>query len=190
MSIVLQGSTSGSVTLQEPAVAGTTVLTLPAVSGTILTTTSPKVGNVIQVVNVQSGSYTSSTGTFPFDNTIPQNTEGTELFTVSITPTSSASKLFIQAVACLGNSAGDWMTIALFQDSTANSLAANLAYQATATGTLMMPLHYYMTAGTTSSTTFKIRYGSNGSTTYVNGNSSAKYGGVLISSLTVMEIAA
>ncbi len=51
MSIVLVGSTSGSITLQEPAVAGTTVLTLPAVSGTVLTTTSPKAGNVIQVVN-------------------------------------------------------------------------------------------------------------------------------------------
>ena len=37
MSIVLQGSTSGSVTLQEPAVAGTTVLDLPAVSGTVVT---------------------------------------------------------------------------------------------------------------------------------------------------------
>ena len=40
MSIVLQGSTSGSVTLQEPAVAGTTVLDLPAVSGTVITTGS------------------------------------------------------------------------------------------------------------------------------------------------------
>jgi len=38
MSIVLQGSTSGSVTLQEPAVAGTTVLTLPATSGTVALT--------------------------------------------------------------------------------------------------------------------------------------------------------
>lgn len=38
MSIVLQGSTSGSVTLQEPAVAGTTVLDLPATSGTIAVT--------------------------------------------------------------------------------------------------------------------------------------------------------
>jgi len=45
MSIVLQGSTSGSVTLQEPAVAGTTVLTLPAVSGTVLTTTGQLIGN-------------------------------------------------------------------------------------------------------------------------------------------------
>jgi hypothetical protein len=40
MSIVLQGSTSGSVTLQEPAIAGTTVLDLPATSGTILTSSS------------------------------------------------------------------------------------------------------------------------------------------------------
>ena len=35
MSIVLVGSTSGSITLQEPAVAGTTVLDLPATSGTL-----------------------------------------------------------------------------------------------------------------------------------------------------------
>ena len=36
MSIVLVGSTSGSVTLQEPAVAGTTVFTLPAASGEVM----------------------------------------------------------------------------------------------------------------------------------------------------------
>ena len=35
MSIVLVGSTSGSVTLQEPAVAGSTILDLPATSGTL-----------------------------------------------------------------------------------------------------------------------------------------------------------
>ena len=36
MSIVLLGSTSGSITLQEPAVAGTTTLTLPATTGTVV----------------------------------------------------------------------------------------------------------------------------------------------------------
>ena len=41
MSIVLVGSTSGSCTLQEQAVAGTTVLTLPTTSGTIAITASP-----------------------------------------------------------------------------------------------------------------------------------------------------
>jgi len=41
MSLILQGSTSGSVTLQEPAVAGTTVINLPATSGTVALTASP-----------------------------------------------------------------------------------------------------------------------------------------------------
>ena len=53
MSIVLVGSTSGSITLQEPAVAGTTVLTLPAVTGTVITTGSPQSGSVLQVVHAQ-----------------------------------------------------------------------------------------------------------------------------------------
>ena len=36
MSIVLQGSTSGSITLQEPAIAGSTTINLPATTGTAL----------------------------------------------------------------------------------------------------------------------------------------------------------
>jgi hypothetical protein len=36
-SVVIAGNTSGTVTLDAPAVAGSTVLTLPAVSGTVLT---------------------------------------------------------------------------------------------------------------------------------------------------------
>ena len=36
MSIVLVGSTSGSITLQEPAVSGSTVLDLPATTGTVV----------------------------------------------------------------------------------------------------------------------------------------------------------
>ena len=41
MSIVLVGATSGSVTLQEPAVAGNTVITLPSTSGTLLQSGTP-----------------------------------------------------------------------------------------------------------------------------------------------------
>jgi hypothetical protein len=83
MSIVLQGSTSGSVTLQEPAVAGTTVLDLPAVSGTILTTTSPKAGNVIQVVQGKLSTSFSTSSTSVVDTGL----------TASITPTSATSKV-------------------------------------------------------------------------------------------------
>ena len=44
-SVVIAGDTSGSVTLQAPAVAGTTTLTLPATSGTVLTTSSPQIAS-------------------------------------------------------------------------------------------------------------------------------------------------
>jgi hypothetical protein len=94
MSIVLVGSTSGSITLQEPAIAGTTVLDLPAVSGTILTTASsgqsiPKAalptGSVLQVVN-------SSYGTETQNNTSTYADTG---LTANITPLYSTSKILI-----------------------------------------------------------------------------------------------
>jgi hypothetical protein len=62
MSLVLLGSTSGSVTLQEPAVAGTTTLTLPAVSGTILQSGTT-------VTEAQGGTGTT-TGYYGFKNRI------------------------------------------------------------------------------------------------------------------------
>jgi hypothetical protein len=82
MSIVLVGSTSGSVTLQEPAVAGTTVLDLPATSGTLLTTgttvtaaqggtglTSP--GTAGNVLTSNGTSWVSSTPSVPSAGTGP-----------------------------------------------------------------------------------------------------------------------
>jgi hypothetical protein len=72
MSIILQGSTSGSVTLQEPAVAGTTVLTLPAISGTALvaptaltvpnTTGTVMVSGNMPAFSAYAGSATSLSG--------------------------------------------------------------------------------------------------------------------------------
>jgi hypothetical protein len=53
MSIVLLGSTSGSVTLQEPAVAGNTVIDLPATSGTMAVTGgSPSFTNMTATGNM------------------------------------------------------------------------------------------------------------------------------------------
>ena len=65
MSIVLVGSTSGSITLQEPAVAGSTVLDLPATSGTVALTSqisTPKVINVERIQNSTRASIASLGG--------------------------------------------------------------------------------------------------------------------------------
>ena len=67
MSIVLQGSTSGSCTLQEQAVAGTTTLTLPTTSGTVaLTSDVVGVGQTwtsfTSGTRVSGTTYTNNTG--------------------------------------------------------------------------------------------------------------------------------
>jgi len=56
-SVVIAGDTSGTVTLDAPAVAGTTVLTLPATSGTVITGT----GGVVSAAN--GGTGLTSVGT-------------------------------------------------------------------------------------------------------------------------------
>jgi hypothetical protein len=85
MSIVLVGSTSGSCTLQEQAVAGTTVLTLPTVSGTVLTTGSPQSGGVIQVVNATYGTEVASSSSTYADTGL----------TATITPKFATSTILV-----------------------------------------------------------------------------------------------
>jgi len=68
MSIVMLGSTSGSCTLQEQAVAGTTVLTLPTTSGTVLTTGSTFAGTGPAFSAYQSSAQSISANTFTIIN--------------------------------------------------------------------------------------------------------------------------
>lgn len=160
--------------------------------GPVVTTVTP--GTVLQVVNYQTGTVATGTTLIPLDNTIPQNTEGDQYMSLAITPKSATSKLFIQSVVYLASSAtGTFLTSALFQDSTANALAAATAYAAyTNGGTLPVCINYYMTSGTTSSTTFKIRAGARDAGTMTfNGTGGAQvFGGVSASSITITEIAA
>ncbi len=86
--IILNGSTSGSVTLSSPAVSGTTTLTLPTTSGTVLTSASNTnfpTGSIVQVV------YASTTTAFTTTSTTLQDTG----FSASITPTSSSNKILV-----------------------------------------------------------------------------------------------
>jgi uncharacterized membrane protein YgcG len=146
---------------------------------------------VLQSVNSQTGAVATGSTTIPLDDTIPQNTEGTEFLTASITPTKSTSKLLIQVVIVLSASTGNqFLACALFQDSTANALAVTNTYNNQATGTSQLTLNYYMTAGTTSSTTFKVRAGGSSAGTFtLNGTGGGRsYGGAMASSITITEL--
>lgn len=147
-------------------------------------------GFVVQVVKTQTSAYISGTTQMPFDDTIPQNTEGNEFMTLAITPKSSTNILVIEVTAFLSSSVSNALSMALFQDSTADAIAATMGPRidisnAYGTGRLV----HTMVAGTTSSTTFKFRAGlAAAGTVAINGSSGArKYGGVSASSITITE---
>ena len=166
--------------------------TMPAWDGSALTGITGG-GKVVQVVNTQDGEVATGTTTLPNDDSIPQNTEGDEYMTLAITPTNTNNKLLITCEAYFANTNSvNTMVIALFQDSTAGALASGwVATAHSASDRRDGTLVHYMTAGTTSSTTFKIRIGCDGAgTTTFNGVSSGRQqGGVMASRLTIMEIA-
>ena len=145
-------------------------------------------GTTIQTVNYQTGVYVACSTVMPEDDTIPQNTEGNEVMTLAITPTSATNKLKID-VLVTGYLSNNVMSMGLFQDSTASALAAVSAGQYGAPSDTTKLTHY-MTAGTTSSTTFKVRCGVNSASTFeFNGlNGGRKFGGVAASSITITEI--
>lgn len=159
--------------------------------GTVLTTTSVLTtqGQVLQVVNYQTGAFATGTTAIPQDNTIPQITEGNEYMTLAITPKSATSKLVIAIIVQGSVNVADWASMALFQDATANALACGWNYLTTATAGMPLTLTHYMTSGTTSSTTFRVRIGTNGGNTFsINGAAAARFGGTLASSITITEV--
>lgn len=76
MSIVLQGSTSGSITLQEPAVAGSTVLDLPASSGNVVVDSATQ---TLTNKTIQGGQWTSPSGSTITSGTAVASTSGTSI---------------------------------------------------------------------------------------------------------------
>ena len=164
----------------------------PTTSPTWWTTFIPS-GSVSQVVNSQTGAASTGSVALPVDNTIPQNTEGTEFLTATITPRSALNKLKIEVNINISCASAVYCAIALFQDSIANALAANYGSRPTGNGeNVPLTITYYMAAGTTSPTTFKVRGGSSsGAQVTLNGSGgSSLFGGVMISSITVTEIMA
>ena len=147
-------------------------------------------GIVCQVVGNTTGAVATGTTTIPQDDTIPQITEGTEFMTQAITPKATTNKLLIEVNAFVTHSvASVALQGALFQDSTANGLAACQQYMATGTGRVILMLRHIMTAGTTSSTTFRFRAGGEvaGTMTFNGISGNRFYGGVSLSSITITE---
>jgi hypothetical protein len=144
----------------------------------------------LQIKNVQNSAY-SAVAQIPYDDTIPQNTEGTEVMTLAITPKSATNLLKIDVVVNGADATSPVVFIgALFQDSTANALAVACSPNDSASiEATNVAFSYYMVAGTTSETTFKVRCGSGsaGGGSFNGSGGARKFGGTMASSITITE---
>jgi hypothetical protein len=144
----------------------------------------------VQRAYTSSGAVDTTTTALPPDDTIPQNTEGKQAFSLSITPTSAAHVMRIRSILYCAGSADGRIANALFQDSGADAISTGYNDMGAVNVAGPIPVDHQKLAGTTSSVTFAVRYGSGSGTITLNGFSSArKYGGVLNSFLEVEEFA-
>lgn len=151
-----------------------------------------KPGDVVQMVRTAFPNPATGSLAMPFDNSIPQITEGDQYMTQAITPSSVVSLLKIETVGYFSNNNVNAQVMALFQDATPNALTACCNEIAFTNALTLEKLCWLMQAGTTSTTTFKVRAGmafsGGGAVMSFNGIGGAgEFGGVQNSYIEVIE---
>lgn len=144
---------------------------------------------------VQSGTMRNYTCiSIPADNSIPQNTEGTALpdYDCAVTIESATSKIYARVgINANPNGVAAQNVLALFVDSVANALAAQVVYSAAATG--QFPIAYLdveIPNPGAGAHTYKLRMGglsSSIATTFNGTNGTAYFGGTFYSYLEIVE---
>jgi hypothetical protein len=149
-------------------------------------------GSVVKTQTTLSQALLTGTTTIPFDNTIPQTTEGTNFFSVAWTPAAIGNLIRIETTIFGAYSVAAHVIAALFQDATANALAAISMQTTTTNQDVHLTLVYQFTAVSTSSTTIKLNIGGSTAGTFtLNGNAGASvFGGTATSSFRITEIKA
>lgn len=186
--LILNGSTSGSITLESPAVSGTNTLTLPANTGTVLTSASNTnfpAGSVVQVVNATYSTETSIVST-SYTNTG---------LSASITPSSTSNKILVivgQTIIAARTTASQIGSVNLVRGSTqvmeitrALGLEAGVGTGGQYVNFGTIGFSYLDSPSTTSSTTYKTqaKASSTANSGYVECQS-----GSATSTLTLIEV--
>lgn len=142
-------------------------------------TPATQLGHIVQEVEATPyTTYNNVSAQIPADDTIPQNSEGVELVTATITPKSATNRLRIRASLSAAVGATGAVACALFQDSTANAIASRFL-RAASDDVIQFEIEHEMAAGTTSAITFKLRAGPGAAALnlYVNGSTGSRLGG-------------
>ena len=147
------------------------------------------VGAVVQKVVATTSTSATITASIPFDDSIPQNSEGTEVLTVSITPQFSSSKLLIEFDAWGTSDAVSGFVIAFFKDSAANAISARGFTLGSPGYAVLIDTRAVVDAGSTSAQTIKVRLGTAaGNFSFLGVAGSGQFSTSDSATLTVTEI--
>ncbi|MGJ5032364.1 DUF2793 domain-containing protein [Bradyrhizobium sp. HKCCYLS2038] len=158
-------------------------------NGTAWTATNGVFADSKTVTNdVRSGTST----VIPWDDTIPQISEGTEVISTTVTPKSVTNKLRVRFEASLSpDTGGIDVTAALFLNSVTNAIRSTSIYLASINHSAPVVLTHEFVPATTSPITLSVRVGPAAGGVYWNGTSTGRrLGGNQVITLTVDEIIA
>jgi len=145
---------------------------------------------IVQRAYVDSNALQTITTQIPADDTIPQNTEGEQVFTRTITMRSLVNKIRFDWSLFVSPEAAGNVTAAIFQDAIVNALGAQMITVATANNVGINSGSFEIVPATLSPITFNLRAGlSVAGDLNINGNVVGRLlGDIPKSSFTVTEL--
>ncbi len=154
---------------------------------------TPGAASAVAQVKTSSTSttFTTTSGGSTVDFTTPDNTVGAELLTVAITPTSASNYLEVEAIVQCASTGAGIIAGTLFRDAATVPFGGNLVTAGGASTNYQLVVRGRILAGSTASTTIRLRIGSSGATSVrINTafSGGAMLGGVAITKLTVTEV--
>lgn len=149
-------------------------------------------GAVVQVVSATVSTVTAVSAVIPFDDTTPTSTEGAELLSATITPSSSTNKILVTFNGfCASPSTGFSASHVLFRGTTA--INATSTSHSVANATTPVFIQHLDSPATASAVTYSMRVGPSVGTVnfaYNSNGGTRRYGGTAAAVLTLTEIKA
>ncbi|MEI6033531.1 MAG: hypothetical protein WCS65_04505 [Verrucomicrobiae bacterium] len=146
-------------------------------------------GSVVQTVYAENATYSSLTKAIPYDDSIPQITEGTQILSQAITLSSVRNKVLILIT---GNGyVQSRATGAIFRNSGTDAVYAQTLGQSVAGATTphCWTMEYLDSPSSDGEVTYTVNFGADSGIFKINGKDTSRlYGGVSKVTLTLQEI--
>lgn len=148
-------------------------------------------GAVLQTVHAQTSTEFTCSTAIPNDNSVPQSTEGDQILTATITPSSNTSKVLILLnIAMLDANGAVIVAMPIFRGGT-SAIATCALYVQGSNYPRPVSESFLDSPASASAVTYTVRVGPASGIAYVNRSSAGSfYGGTLISSIRLLEIKA